>query len=232
MSWFKNLGITKKLMFSFLLLTALTIEVGVKGIHDLGAMADNGETAYTKMTKPNASLGETADALERIRVTARDLAIATTPEQATREVATINQLRTEVDQHLDEVRPTAVFPKTKEAMDELDNGWKEYQPCIDQICELGLHKREDLSAYIHSETPQAIMKKVMQGLHNSVQCKVDGAAKLNDENTEAYTSSELSRMAGELQQLVSQFKYSTQDTPEFAANEPAREHPARWAKDR
>ena len=56
MRWFRNLGITTKLMTSFLLLTGMTVGVGLRAMRDLATMAAGTEQMYLKMAKPMASL--------------------------------------------------------------------------------------------------------------------------------------------------------------------------------
>ena len=187
MSWLKNMGITKKLAAGFLMTTAITLVIGIRAMHDIGATADNGDRVYAKMTRPMASLGKAAECLAYLHLAYRDLALSTTPEVAEHWAGVLRENREGFEKHIDEVRPSMIYPKAQEAQAGLDRAWKALQPTLDKITDLAVHPQRgsaDLMTWV--TTAESQLKDVKDAIDTTVNAKLAGASRLNDENTTAY----------------------------------------------
>src|SRR5882724_4261955 len=120
MNWFKNLSISTKLMSSFMLITAVSILVGIRATRDMRELNDNGERMYQLMTVPMQTLENATVSLERVRIYYRDLAMAVTPEERAKYAGRIRESRAGFEKGMEDTRSTMIFPKGREALANLE----------------------------------------------------------------------------------------------------------------
>ena len=141
MSWFKNLGITTKLLAGFLLTVGITIVVGVKAIYDLNQMAGHGQMMYEKMTVPIGALGKAVESYQLLRGNLRNLLLTTGAAENQKYLNLLQQNKTDFGKDLDSVRDSVVTPKAKAALVNVDTVWMEFRPAFEKIVSLGMQDK-------------------------------------------------------------------------------------------
>ena len=68
MGWFNNLGISKKLLSSFILISLISGAMGAYGIYNLKSIKNSDTELYENMTVPVSQMGEISTEFQRLRV--------------------------------------------------------------------------------------------------------------------------------------------------------------------
>ncbi|NGZ77373.1 methyl-accepting chemotaxis protein [Saccharibacillus alkalitolerans] len=136
MRWFRNRKILTKLMMVVMAMTLLTAGVGLYGLTNINMMRDNLNRLYSENMIPIRNLAATESTLLKLRITSRDIAIATTQAQKQEIAETINPLVDKVNASMDTYRATNLSEQETPLLAEFDNYWAEYQKLYANAIEL------------------------------------------------------------------------------------------------
>jgi methyl-accepting chemotaxis protein len=81
MKWFYNMKIAKKLITAFIIVAVISGIVGAVGLVSINNIDKNGTILYENLTVPISNMGNLATAFQMVRVSARDIITANTPEE-------------------------------------------------------------------------------------------------------------------------------------------------------
>ncbi|GGN99823.1 methyl-accepting chemotaxis protein [Saccharibacillus kuerlensis] len=136
MQWFRNRKIFTKLMVVVMALTLLTAGVGLYGLSNINLMRDNLNKLYSENMMPIRHLAATESALLKLRITSRDIAIASTQAEKNEIAETIAPLIEEVTASIDAYRLIQMTPEEAALLADFDKNWSEYQEVYGKAIEL------------------------------------------------------------------------------------------------
>ncbi|HEX2999749.1 MAG TPA: methyl-accepting chemotaxis protein, partial [Armatimonadota bacterium] len=188
MQWFRNQLIGRKLMFTFSLLCALTVFVGVIGIAQTKRINNMTSAMYADRLVPVSELAECYQSVRRIR--GGFLECITLPDPANRQNAreALDEAEATINKQLEEYKKSNLTEKEKEALQEFEDKWDAYPAGRDRI--LGLvdagKKAEALALYEKVAIPAARQRE--DALKNLLSVQAEEGKALFEESAGAYNA--------------------------------------------
>ena len=143
MRWFYNLGISKKLISSFILISLISGGMGAFGIFNLNSIANSDTELYKKMTIPISELGELSANFQTLRVDIRDIISAESPEDVAIKVKEIEEIRSNLDKLQNSIEKTIVTSEVKKEFDIFVQSRKAYGPELDKVLAFAKANKND-----------------------------------------------------------------------------------------
>jgi len=106
MRWFYDLGISKKLLSSFILISLISGAMGTYGAYNLKSIDTSYTQLYENMTVPITQMSEISTEFQRMRVNVRDMIIAQSAEEIQSNISQIEERKANID------KISASFEKT------------------------------------------------------------------------------------------------------------------------
>ncbi len=91
MKWYLDMKIGKKLILGFILVAIIGGIMGLYAMYNLKSLDDSDTELYANITVPLAEIGQISTEFQRIRVSDRDMIIASTPEDIQKSIDIINE---------------------------------------------------------------------------------------------------------------------------------------------
>jgi methyl-accepting chemotaxis protein len=136
MNWFKNLKIGKKIIYSFLIISAITAVIGYQGITNMGRINDMLNSLYTNETMGISYLKEAnIDLIYYARNEANYL-LATTPEDKAKRLEHYTEYEKMMLDNIEHAKPLIHSEKGKALLAQLEQAWADYKSVSQQVIEL------------------------------------------------------------------------------------------------
>ncbi len=196
MSWFYNLKISTKLIFSFTLIAIIGSIVGIIGIQNLNHIDENDKVLYNNLTVPTAQMAEMSTAYQRIRINLRDIAIANDMEKIADHSKRIDSYNDIIESRMELFEKTLVTDAGKEAFKELLEAHKDYRIYMSRIIGLAkLNKDNEAFAVIFSPEASAAAARETNAMLKLTDMKIVEAKKRAEENSAASSSATASMLS-------------------------------------
>ena len=198
MKFYSNLKIGTKLISGFIIIALMFGTVGAYTICNIKALDGSDTELYEKMTAPLAVVGELSTEFNRIRVDARDVIIAQTPEDIQKVVTRIKEDSARLDELAEAYRNT--IDSDSEMQKEFDaytEAEAVYDAELGKVVALAVQNRDaEASLLITPESKAAeALAKEQTAINNMVSMKISDAKKKSDSNT-AQANRTISTMSG------------------------------------
>jgi methyl-accepting chemotaxis protein len=177
MQWFHNMRVGKKLILSFLLMACLTGFVGYMGIDNMSKINELASVMYARELLGLSAIKEANVSLVMLDRAAKNMLLASSPEERAKYVDRIAQYRKEYQNQYEKAKSLFWTEKGKEGMAHLARAWEEFQPVLARIVELA--KNEDLAAKRESVTLSAGIGREKV---DTVGAAIDDLTRLKEEN--------------------------------------------------
>ena len=133
MSWFTNMTLKGKLLTGFITVAIIAGVIGGFGFYTIKKMDDNGTKLYEKVTIPLGEMADIAISFQRMRVNARDVITADTPEKRENFIGRIKELRATIEKDAESFEKTILTDEGKKLFEEFKRTRTIYGPLLDKI---------------------------------------------------------------------------------------------------
>lgn len=186
MNWFLNLKISKKLILSFILISLISGVMGLYAITNLKMLDDSDTELYIHMTVPTSQMGEISTEFQRIRVNARDMIIAQSPDEIEADIKEIENLKTNISKLSEEFGKTIVSEDMRAQYEVFKAARSDYMPKLDKVIELARENKDEEAFEILSENGEAgkASRIEQDAIKKILDMKIEDAKEKADLNTE------------------------------------------------
>ncbi|MCU7496543.1 MAG: HAMP domain-containing protein, partial [Ignavibacteria bacterium] len=144
MKWFYDLRIGQKLVLAFLLVSALTVIVGVQGLSNMGSINEMLDNLYSQETLGISYLKEANINLIYFGRAQNNFLLASTAEDRTKYQQRMDEYENMMKSNIEKARPLLHTEKAKLLLSQFESAWQEFKNVTDEVVNLG--NTEDLSA--------------------------------------------------------------------------------------
>jgi methyl-accepting chemotaxis protein len=142
MQWFNNMKLKAQLMTGFVLVAVIIGFVGWFGVSKIHQIDDADTRLYEKMTIPISQLQDMTASYLNIRVALRDIALAQTQAEITKNIDKIKVLRGTLDKDAADVEKTILTDEGKKVFKDFTDNWKQYALAVDRGVALGAQGKD------------------------------------------------------------------------------------------
>jgi methyl-accepting chemotaxis protein len=150
LTWFKNLKIGKKIIFSFIVVSAITALVGYQGLTGMSTLNSMLNDLYEKETIGLSHLKEANIDLIYFGRAQNNFLLAASNEERDRHLDRMEMYEGLLKENLEKATPLVYTDQGKALLRDFDKTWKEYKIIVDKI--VALAKLEDLASKKESVT--------------------------------------------------------------------------------
>lgn len=186
MKFYSNLKIGTKLVSGFIIIALMFGAVGAYTIYNIKALDDSDTELYEQMTAPLAVVGELSTEFHRIRVDARDVIIAQTPEEIQKVVTRIEEDGAHLDELAEAYKKTIRSEEMQKEFEAYSEAELIYAEELDKVVALAVQNKDaEASLLITPESRAAkALAKEQEAINNMISMKTTDAKKKSDSNTE------------------------------------------------
>ena len=190
MNWFLNLKISKKLIISFILISLISGLMGLYAITKLKMLDDSDTELYQRLTVPTSQMGEISTEFQRIRVNARDMIIAQSPDEIEANIKEIEELKSDISKLSEEFGKTIISEDMKQQYELFKAARSDYMPKLDNVIALARENKDEEAFAILSENGEAgKASKVEQDIIKRIlDMKIEDAKEKAELNSETANS--------------------------------------------
>lgn len=184
MKWFDNLKIRTKLLSGFILVALISGVIGYIGIKNINDIAKADKNLYEKMAVPISELADISTNFQRVRVNARDLVDAKTPEEKKYFTNRIKELRGEIDKSAQSYEKTLFTEKGKALFKEFTDTDKAFDVQLDRVIELALAGKTAEAVALMGENGDSgkASRAEQNAIKKMMDFKVEVAKQTSDDN--------------------------------------------------
>jgi methyl-accepting chemotaxis protein len=150
MKWFHDLRIATKLISVFLVLSAITVGVGMQGLYNMGTINDLLESLYQNETMGISYLKEANIDLVYFGRSQNNFLLAESVADRQKYLGRLANYESMMLANIEKARPLIRSEEGKHNLADLENAWKEYKVIYNQIIDLA--KSEQIEAKRESVT--------------------------------------------------------------------------------
>ena len=180
---FRDIRLGMKILAGFIVLTVITITVGIVGTYNIKKI-DNADTKlFEKMTVPLGDLGQAGMDFHRIRVNLRDAITSENQNEKERLLKRVDELDSEMEKNIDEYSKTILTDEGRQQYTDLKKAIDEYRACQKKMTDF-IHEDKDAEAnkILYGDGGSSA-RKVIELLDKMYALKITIAKKTSDENT-------------------------------------------------
>ena len=156
MSIMRTLKLQTKLLFAFLVVSLISLGIGLFGIDKLNQINDADTFLYMNITVPLGEISDIAVSFQRVRINLRDVVESTDDAEVAASRETIKQLSARITEQLNSFEKTIVSDEGRKAFAELKQARKDYVQILTKILDLdAAGKDEDAKQLIVGEGKKA-----------------------------------------------------------------------------
>ena len=127
-----NVKIGKRLVAGFLLVSSISVVVGLVGMTNAGKIQDNAENMYERELLGLSAVGDANVALLAIGRARGNFLLATTAQERDKHMASVDKNSKEVVQQMEIAKPLFVSERGKQVFAEFAKTWEGYQTALKQ----------------------------------------------------------------------------------------------------
>lgn len=187
MQWFYNLKIGKKLLVSFLMLSAITAVVGYLGVSNMSKINDMLNNLYEKETLGISYVKEANINLIYFGRAEKNFLLAPSASERDEFTKRMEEYEKTMKTNLDKARPLFYSDKGKDLLSRLDRAWEDYRGVNKKVIDLAT--KEELAQKKESFELSSTQGREKANLVDDILTEL---AKMKDENgKEAYDASDV-----------------------------------------
>lgn len=187
MSWFYNMKIGAKLIFSFILVAIVAGIVGAVGIYNINRLENNDKLLYANMTVPISETAQMAKLFQKMRVNTRDMILETDTTEINTKYKEIEDIIAEINDYSTSFSSTILKTEvqTQTAYDAFMATRADYRSYLDELLNLCLENKDDEAYRLLNGDMSEAADNEQNAIDNLVQLKVDSAKSQSDDNSMA-----------------------------------------------
>ncbi|MFB5089591.1 methyl-accepting chemotaxis protein [Psychrobacillus sp. PGGUH221] len=189
MNFFLNLKTSVKLITAFILMSIVLGVVGIYGFTNLGKLNEQLQFMFDERIVPITDISSAETDYQRIRVNIRDMVfVMKTHEQKKEQEKKLEEIVSEIDEHVKKYENTYVLPTEQKLLDELKPALDDYYGYLDQAKKLAYVN--DVDGYLKMAPDFKVSGDKVQGiLAELITLNVELAEKSNNEANALYATS-------------------------------------------
>ncbi len=186
MKGFYNLKISAKLLSGFIIVALIAGAVGGFGMINMKKLAQSDEELYEHITVPISQMGSISISFQRLRVSVRDMMLATTPEGMAAAETGMKERLVEMDQIAAEFEKTILSEEMRQEFNQYKQNKAAIDAALDKLIPMAKAGRTaEVVAMMSATGESGIATKNLQGsIDKIVQMKVADAAAKAEANTQ------------------------------------------------
>lgn len=149
MNWFNDLKIGKKLLYSFLILSAITAIVGIQGLRGMGRINEMLDSLYKNETLGISYLKEANIDLIYYQRDESNFLLSSTALDRSLYVKQMQEDETLMNGNIEKARPLIRSAEGKNLLQKFETAWTDYKTLSDQVVSLG--RSETLNKYSEAQ---------------------------------------------------------------------------------
>ncbi|MHB8906662.1 MAG: methyl-accepting chemotaxis protein [Melioribacteraceae bacterium] len=191
MKWFYNLKISKKLIFSFSLVTLIAAFIGYTGISKMSLMNDNAKQMYNDRAVPLVELGGAQQELYEIRLSVANLVASKDASERTMLEKAISDHEKKEDELMAKFASTNLDREEKRLYEEYKKSWDEFKPAVEKGVKLALSGDEAAAHEFEAGEFDHEAKRITEELDSVMTSEEHLADSLDQEIGQEYSSASL-----------------------------------------
>ena len=189
MTWFYNMQINKKLILSFVLVSIITMAVGLVGIRNMGVINDKADAMYARELLGISYIKEANIALIKRGRAEKNLLLAASQEERNNHAASMKKFGKQFEEYLEKATPLFYTEAGKKLLADINKYWSDFGQIENKILELGM--AEDMQAHRESVAlangeGRAKANEMDDALTELTLQKEENGKKASDETTAIY----------------------------------------------
>ncbi len=184
MQWFNDLSLSKKLIFSFILMALITAVVGYFGYTGVNDISTTLEKMYKDRTVPIKNLGYANAALLIARTEVRNLLAAKDDAKKEEFIGLINKETENVFKYINEYKNSELLDEEKKLLANFEDAWENYINYRTKAIDLIKQNRNDEALTIINGPARDLQTASRKNLRALIDLNVDVAKKQYEESTE------------------------------------------------
>ncbi len=182
MSWFNNMTLKGKLLAGFISVAIIAGVIGGFGIYNLQHMEEGDAKLFEQITVPLGEIAEVSTLFQRIRVNARDIITADTPDKKEQFAGRIKEYREGIGKLSDSYEKTLFTEGGKKLFEEFKRTRAIYGPLLDKIIVLAKEgKSSEATALLQGDAGKA-SREEQNAIAKMVEAKIATGKNLAEEN--------------------------------------------------
>ncbi len=183
MAWFNNMTLKGKLLVGFITVAIIAGAIGGYGMYNIKVIAAADTKLYEAITVPLGEMAEISTDFQRLRVNARDIIAANTPEKQENFIGRIKDLRANIEKTAASYEKTLFSDEGKKLFEEFKQTRMVYGPLLDRIIVLVKEgKTVEATALLQGDAGKA-SREEQNVIAKMMDAKVAQAKKTAGDNT-------------------------------------------------
>ena len=183
MNWFNNMTLKGKLLAGFITVAIIAGVIGGFGIYNLKKIEVADTMMYERIAVALGDMALVSTDFQRLRVNARDVIAATTPEERERFVVRIKELRESIGKTAEGVEKTLLTEEGRKIFEEFKKTRAVYGPLMDKVVLLAKEgKTAEATALLQGEAGKA-SRDEQNAIAKLLENKIAKGKQVSDENT-------------------------------------------------
>jgi len=185
MSWFYNLGISKKLISSFILISLISGVMGAYGIYNLKAIENSDTQLYENMTVPISQMGEISTEFQMLRSNLRDMIIAQSSEDIQANINIIEERKVNIDKLANSFEKTIISPEMRDAFEAFKAAKVDFNPKLEKVMALIKDNKDQEAVSMINEKGEVGKSSTIEqnAIAKIVSMKIEDAKEKSDLNS-------------------------------------------------
>ncbi len=183
MAWLSNMTLKGKLLLGFITVAIIAGVIGGYGIYNIKVIEVADTKMYEKITVPLGELAEISTAFQRIRVNARDIIAAETPEQREQFISRIKEYIAIIEEQSGGLDATMLTDAGHRLYADFQKSRAAYAPLLEKVLELSkAGKSAEATAILHGEAGKA-SRDEQNFIAQLMEAKITLAKQTSEENS-------------------------------------------------
>ncbi|MBV5317634.1 MAG: MCP four helix bundle domain-containing protein [Desulfobulbaceae bacterium] len=183
MNWFTNMTLKGKLLAGFITVAIIAGVIGGFGIYNIKQIATADTMLYERIVVPFGEVSAISTEFQRLRVNARDIVSADTPEKREQFVGRIKDLRESINKNADSYEKTLFSENGKKIYEEFKRTRTVYGPLLDKVIALAKEgKTVEATALLQGDAGKA-SREEQTAIVKMVESKIASGKTVADGNT-------------------------------------------------
>lgn len=172
MGWFKNLKIGAKLVLGFMIVSLISVLIGITGIMKISQIHELEIKTHKTITVPLTQLNTILDSYQRMRGNIRDVLLSEDTASMSDYKNRISERNEEFDKNLDIFKTTLVTDTGRQLNEDIKMQKKEYDAVVNTVVELAFQGQKQQAYTYLRENGEPIRQKLEANIQEMVKQKV------------------------------------------------------------
>jgi len=186
---FQNMQLRTKLLVGFLLVTALTLVIGIFALAEIRILSANDTKLYEKVTVPLGDIADVSTAFQRIRINSLVATHAKNKAELENAKESILKFRKIIAESLEKFEKTLITDETRKAYAELQETRKAYIVVLDKVLTLAEAGKEAEAGELMQGEARTVARAYQEHIDKLMDLSVEQGKLISTENAKEAAAS-------------------------------------------